>query len=359
MRFQVSDVKTEFRTFPGKTHANQMSRMLSAKCESVSSPLKGNIIETPPLNQFAYAVGLSFARHYPLVLSPDSVWLTISQGLANHINEFTEDVRKKFVVHEGKVQIVIQRDKFIKGSQDNDWEGAFEEFSARIKEHIGPANHSMIVSDFTTTGPVERAASEVVLMDAMKSYFEYGCMTMCGIPNIELLGTVEDWEKLRSKVNGWVFEGRAELSWWTTPIKRILDEFVQAAKGVVNKEWWESFYKENGGLGSGSRSKISGWINWLFPYKKVGEDKLERNRKVGVTGLKYGDGMYESDYPSSLAKVPFQWNYYGEIFDMELIAGLSAVTQDKLSSEISPMIGWGVREIGKAKKSKINWTKGS
>lgn len=358
MRFQVSDVKTETDIFPIKTHAEQMGRLVKGPCESVSRPLKGSIISSPPVNQFAWAVGLSFSRHYPLVLSPDSVWLTISQGLANHINKFPEDVRKKFVAHEGKVQIVIQRDNFIKGSQDNDWEGAFEEFSSRIKEHIGPANHSMIVSDFTTTGPTERAASEVVLMDAMKSYFEYGCVTCCGIPNIELLGTVEDWEKLRSKVNGWVFEGRADLSWWTTPLKRILDEFVQAAKGIIDPQWWESFYKENSSGGSGAKSKISGWINWLFPYTQDYGNKLERNEKVGVTGLEYGDGIEEPDYPSSISRVPFEWNYYGEIFSMDLVAGVSAVTQDKLSSAVSPMIGWGVRELGRPKKSKIDWRRG-
>jgi len=31
------------------------------------------------------------------------------------------------------------------------------------------------------------------------------------------------------------------------------------------------------------------------------------------------------------------------------------VTQDKLSCAVSPSIGWGIREIGKAKKSKIDW----
>lgn len=355
MRFPVSAVKPDFKTLQTHSHKEQMERLIDSKVEAVSRPPKGHVLICPGFNQLVYGVGLSFAWHYPLVLSPDNIWLTLSQGLSNHINEFAEDVRKKFVAHEGKVQIVIQRDNFIKGAPDNDWEGAFEEFSAKIKEHIGPSNHSMIVADFSTTGPVERAASEVVLMDAMKAYFEYGCMTMCGIPNIEITGTVEDWESLRSKVDRWTFEGRADLSWWTTPLKRILDEFVQAAKGVVDKEWWESFYKKNSGGGSGSPSKISGWINWLFPYLQCEGPKLYRNPKVGVSSVEYGDGLEQSDYPISMAKVPFQWNYFGEIFDMEFLAGISAVTQDKLSCAVSPTIGWGVREIGKAKKSKINW----
>lgn len=355
MRFNVSDVKPEFRTAGTRSHAEQMESMADCKFEAVSRPPRGRVIVGKPMHQFVHAVGRSFAMHYPLILSPDAVWITICQGLANHINRYAEQVRKKFVAHEGKVQIVIERDNFIKGAGDNDWEGAFDEFSAKIKEHIGPANHSMMVADYSTTGVVEKAASEVVLMDAMQSYFEYGCMTMCGIPDIELLGTVQDWEKLRSKVNGWNFEGAADLSWWTMPLKRVLDQFVQAAKGMIDKEWWESFYKLNSRGGSGAVSKVSGWINWLFPYIKDSGDQLEQNSKVGVSRVEFGDGLEECDYPSSLAKVPFQWNYYGQIFDMEFLAGVSAVTQDPATCALTPTLGWGVREIGKAKKSKINW----
>lgn len=357
MRFNVSDVKVEKHAARVASYKQFLERVIESPVEAVSRPPKGRqIISASTSHQFVDAVGASFARHYPLVLSPDSVWITIAQGLANHINLHAEGVRKKFVAHEGKVQIVIRRDSFIKGAPDNDWEGAFDEFSGRIKEHIGPANHGMIVSDFSTTGVVERAASEVVLMDAMKSYFEYGVMTMCGIPDIELTGTVEDWVRLRHKIDGWSFDGAADLSWWTTPLKRVLDAFVLAAKGVVDKNWWESFFKENSGRGSGAVSKISGWINWLFPYiQKDRGGNLVRNPKMGISGLQYGDGLEEGDYPSSLSKVPFEWNYFGQVYNMELLAGVSSVVQNPETYAVGPNIGWAVREIGKTDNSKIDW----
>lgn len=356
MRFAVSKVSTERHAERAAAHKDQLEYLAESPLEAVSRPPKDQkVIGMGAMHQFVGAVGRAFAVHYPLVLSPDSVWLTISQGLAHHINANAEAVRKKFVAHEGKVQIVIRRDNFIKGAQDNDWEGAFGEFSSKIEAHIGKANHEMIVADFSTTGPVERAASEVVLMDAMQSYFDYGVMTMCGIPDIELLGTAQDWERLRDKVNGWTFGGKADLSWWTTPLKRVLDGFVSAARGKAEVEWWESIYKEGGFRGSGSVSKISGWINWLFPYVRDGEGGFRKNDKVGVQGLKVGDGLEAKDYPSSLAKVPFEWNYYGQVFQMELLAGITAVVQDQESYAVAPNIGWAVREVGAVKKSKINW----
>lgn len=355
MRFEVSNVPITKHAARLSSHVDQMTRMIGSSVESVSKPPNGKIIGSSAGNQLVEAVGWAFAKHYPLVLSPDAIWLTVAQGLANHINRHAEDIRKRFVAHEGKAQIVIRRDSFIKGAQDNDWEGAFSEFSNKIKGHIGDANHTMIVADFSTTGAMERAASEVVLMDAMQSYFEYGMMTACGIPNIELTGTAEDWERLRDKVNGWTFEGAADLSWWTTPLKRVLDGFIAAAKGKVDRSWWESIYKENSDYGSGAISKVSGWINWLFPYTNDFQKKLTRNPKVGVSGMEYGDGLQESDFPGSLSKVPFEWNYQGNIFDMELVAGVSAVAQDSVSCAIRPNIGWAVREIGKTVKAKIKW----
>jgi hypothetical protein len=364
MNFDLTNVKPDTQALRNVTHIEQIKRLLDVRSiEAVSKPPK-LIVPTSTSPQCVEAVGVAFARHYPLVLSPDSVWLTISQGLANHINKYAEDVRKKFVAHEGKVQIVIQRDGFIKGAPDNDWEGAFAEFSSHIKGHIGSANHQMIVADFSTTGAVERAASEVVLMDAMQSYFEYGMMTCCGIPNVELTGTVEDWEKLRAKIDGWTFDGVADLSWWTTPLKRVLDTFVETAKGKIDKQWWESIYKENSQGGSGAVSKISGWVNWLFPYtqKKSWDGnsynkEFVKNIKVGVTGLEYGDGLKDEDYPSSMAKVPFEWNYFGAGFNMELMAGITAVAQDPVTTAISPNVGWAVRELGTTQKSKIDWKK--
>ena len=45
----------------------------------------------------------AYAEHRPLVLSPDMVWLIISQGFANYANEHAEMLRDKLVSHEGKM----------------------------------------------------------------------------------------------------------------------------------------------------------------------------------------------------------------------------------------------------------------
>ena len=141
-------------------------------------------------------VGTAFADHYPLVLTPDAIWLCIAQGFALHVNENAERLRGKFVRHKEKAKIVIQRDDFVKGSPANPWPEVFQAFSEAIAAHIG-RQRDLVVCDFSTTGPVERAASEIVLMDAMQKYFSYEVLTSCGIPEITLEGTVDDWRSIR------------------------------------------------------------------------------------------------------------------------------------------------------------------
>ena len=46
--------------------------------------------------------------------------------------------------------------EFVKGSDKNDWEGVFPEFSSLIKQNSVAGTTELIECDFTTTGPVEK-----------------------------------------------------------------------------------------------------------------------------------------------------------------------------------------------------------
>ncbi|MEV4317184.1 DUF4419 domain-containing protein [Actinocrispum sp. NPDC049592] len=53
------------------------------------------------------AVGRAFADHRPLVLSPDAVWLTILQGVAQHVKLKAEELRPLLVNHSGKKRLEV------------------------------------------------------------------------------------------------------------------------------------------------------------------------------------------------------------------------------------------------------------
>lgn len=295
-----------------------------------------------PVSNIVGLAHLSFAEHRHMILDPDTIWLTIEHGLATHIKENAEELRDKFVSFQGKRTIDIRRDEFVRGGVNN-WEGCFDEFSEKIGGFIGPKK-DLIVGNFSTTGKLQRVSSEIVLMDAMSKYFDYSVSTRCHIPIITLMGSVEDWEDIREKVNSFDEFG---LSWWTDHLKPVLDQFVLAAKGEVDVGFWKSWYKEGGGSGG---PFISGHVNAFFPYVNSTNKRNEylgtyRPTTVGdrFNSIDMGHGNTLSDYNQSISKVPFIWNYYDSILPMEFIGGLIGLTQDNQGA-VSCAFGWAVRD---------------
>lgn len=332
--FSVSDVKLSKDRLKSTTLGASLKVVLNALDEPEASGSNATNLVTSNCHGFVQAVHTAFDAHLPLTLAPDDVWLCIAQGFANHVNANAETLRKRFVDHEGKAVIRIQRNEFVKGSPTNNWTGAFTEFSDQIGTYIGK-KRDLLVSDFSTTGPIERAASEIVLMDAMQQFFDYRCRTMCGFPSITLLGTVSDWEDVRQRASTLA---EYDCSWWTDQLVPVLDEFVASAKGTVHKSFWESFYKR--GAGSGG-PYVTGLINTLFPYLDS-----KPNRYIDKCAERLGSmcgGPNPEDMGTGLSVAPFLWEYHSAEIPMELLGGFVGVAQDE-EGGLRPATGWAVRE---------------
>lgn len=291
------------------------------------------------MSGFLRAIHHSFDCHAPLILSPDDVWVTIIQGFSHHVNANAEALRKHFVQHEGQKYIEIQRDGFTKGSPDNDWMGGFDEFSDKIAEHVGGVR-DLLVSDFSTTTAISRAASQVVLMDAMQAYFSYGCRTCCGIPNITLEGTQDDWEYMVDRARALAQFGCED---WVNVLITVLGRFVDAFKGLADQKVWQSLYHEGGGSGG---PFVTGWVNALFPYIKGPKGDCTRINRYSLS-LEEGRGFYAgpctSDMPSGMASVPFKWLYHSEVYMMKFLGGFLGAYVSPTGS-VRPAFGWAVAE---------------
>ena len=311
----------------------------------------------PVCNGFVAAVHTAFSQHYPLVLSPDAIWLCIMQGLSYHINANADKLRRHFVEFEGKKDIeLLISIPFIKGSPNNPWEYIFRLFSEGIKEHVGDKTHSLLTPEFSTTGPVERAASQIVLMDCFKQFFCYKMMCICGIPSITLEGTTDDWKRLRERA---LSLRQYDLDWWIDELEPVLDQFVAASLGDVDNNFWISIYKLEWSYG---RELINGWILTLFPYLK---DSV-RNKYLGTwkkdtyeekpdsdKGDYYGWSGYKppcigtlttSSFATGIVSVPFEWKSCDKEYPMQFFAGFLAATQDPDTLAIHPEQGWAVAD---------------
>lgn len=253
-------------------------------------------------NSFVAAFLCSFQNHLPISIKPDDIWICIQHAVGMEINKYPEEYRSKFVNHEGQKELTVRRDGFSLDGP-NDWAGVFPEFKQQILEN-SKSRAELLLCDFSTTTTLLNNVQNICLMDIMKSYYKYSVMTMCGIPSIQLEGTLEDWELLLERTLR-IQESFLEKEWMVN-LSNLVMKFTQAARGYVDHKWWNSFFKENDGSGT---TYINGWINHLFPYDKDGKlEDLEREI---------------DSYPSGISKVPIIWNYHSKQINLEVSAGFN------------------------------------
>ena len=283
----------------------------------------------------------AYADHHPLVLSPDIVWLIISQGFSRYVNAHAEEMRDLLVFHEGKMELVVNSNNDIL-SPSGDWERLLNDFSTSIARNTKGELADLMIADFTTTGITERIASQVSLMDVVKKYFIYTNISAgCGIPFITLEGTPDDWQKVLDKVRSLK---KYKLEKWASDLEDILMEFVKASKGKANKKFWKNIVKkrrvdqmksEKGCLPSINSTYLDGWFLKFFP-NELGETK--------------DSVMWDVDMPQEIVRVSFRHVYVEpdtgvpiDTIPMQLWAGFVGIEEDAKTRALTPKIGWLAR----------------
>lgn len=98
-------------------------------------------------------------------------------------------------------------------------------------------------ANFSTTTKYSRVVSQIFLMDAMKQYFDYRFSTRCGVPEIRVSGTREDWVNVEKKTQKMI-EIIPDLNkWWKNGLKEILEQFINVFDDKVDKTFWNEIYK--------------------------------------------------------------------------------------------------------------------
>lgn len=285
-----------------------------------------------------HSIKYAYEKHKGLVLSPDMIWLAISQGFARYVNAHPEELRYQLVNHEGQMDLVVQ------SSQDatKDWERTVNEFAKEIAKYTKGDIAQILTADFTTTTLAERVASQITLMESVKTYFEYIRMRIsCGIPQITLTGTPEDWQKVLDKTRKLNVSG---LEKWTKSLEPILTEFILTAKGQPNAKFWKDIVKkqsvkrlEGGGCSFKTPTQLDGWFLKLFPDEE---------------GNTLDEIYHTQDMPAEYVRVPLKYIHIDaetgekkEEANMELWAGFMGAIEDTLKNTVTPKIGWLVRRV--------------
>lgn len=127
-----------------------------------------------------------------------------------------------------------------------------------------------------------------------------------------------------------------KLDWWISELEPLLEEFVKASKGEVNKDFWRNMFKYHSQKKYGAPDIIDGWIVKFFPYDKNG-------RRNNLKQLEGGNSL-----PDEIVKVDLK---YLEVRNdtiietpLELWSGFIGLQQNKDNFALRPQISWMIRK---------------
>lgn len=240
---------------------------------------------------FVDAAVRAYNEHHGLVWRPDDVWQAVVTQLSFYIQKNAEKLRTRFVEHEGQKELVVRSHGTLFTAPWGDIAQLFlKEIGKNMKD---PSVAAWITPDFTTTTDTDRVAASIAAMATFQAYFSYMCELMCGLPSVDLLGTVEDWLKLAERVKRIPeFDaGDGHLKEWADMLGPVVDEMVATKQGKANMDWWQRIAHYEGG--KSGPTYLSGWITVFAAFDHEGSWQGGK-REVKFW---YAEDAVKSDWP--------------------------------------------------------------
>ncbi len=297
------------------------------------------------VNPLIDAVHRAFSDHRPLALSPDAIWLTIVQGFGYHLQENAEAFRGRIVSHQGKKELRVQTLSLEAGV----WPHLISQLTDQIRDNSDPFLYETLSCEFSTTTPTIKTACQIALMEGYERYFEYIMQCVCGIPQITLEGTPEDWQRIRERIE---VLATFDFEWWTSRLAPILDQFISTAKGTPDLSFWQAIYKPEQLY---AQEMSTGWIADLFPYLAYGDSPSSMRRNSNLSEVERIDwipqkteankfpGVTLESFPTGISRAPVTvTNPDDSKTPIELLGGFFGVSQAQEDGALAPIISWAV-----------------
>lgn len=323
-----------------------------------------SLIEVPPFayasempdsampGGFSEAVRMAYDHHLPLIISPDMIWLLISQGLSNHISLNEAKYKKKVVLHDGVMKIGSRVDELVT-NPGKGWQMLMDSLSDQASKSLNPAFSRTMLKPFsTTTKPID-IAYKITMLYGVRTSFEMWGMSGCGIPQITLTGQRKDWVDLKGRIELLRNYG---LDTWAAQLQPILTEFVNVWDHKVNQVFWDGIYKDRTRYGVNA---INGWMLKLYPYVKTVSKfndttvqvTLIRNPVVFSNETTFAVSLGGPRFPDEVVSIDVHWDQGlpsyaipAGLYNVSVCAGFLGFTQHRETAAIEPVIGWYVKQ---------------
>lgn len=303
---------------------------------------------------FFQTVHSAFENHYPFAIKPETLMYLIVHEIAITINKHPQHYRDLFSTSTERQTIKIRHDDLILGNPNSPWNDTLESLNQLLSQKVPSSIADHLLVNFSTSTPETKAASIVAFMDTASPFYDYRVMTMCGLPEIRLLGTPDDYHKLLVAATNLAKYFEKHLNLYFKHLLPVLETLEKQAKGEpLDEEFWKSTYKYASQSGG---DVFNGWLSAFINYIQTPEvqagpywpaskggivqkpanlfDWTKTEGGLGMIGLK------PSSIMSHISKVSFVWNYLDTELPMTFIGGMLGI--DNQDGYLTPTLSYGV-----------------
>lgn len=207
-----------------------------------------------------------YSWHQPLYLNPDDILNNILLIYSRYIDLNSGRFRDIFVKHSGKKELTVVSD----GGYD---ESRIDEFCEKMVLVIKDDQCSDIVSwadvKLSTTKSYDTLLRNACVLSSQKAYYDYGWEFCCGFPEVNLLGTVEDWKTLVATIEK-MPELDSFLKGWKQNLVTIILRMTEG-----DEHFWQTCATITK-YGSGGQERVDGWLVLFNPFR----DDLQKLKSV-------------------------------------------------------------------------------
>lgn len=248
--FELSDKKT----VPFKKYTLSNKRYLTigaidaADCNTTTK-FFGNPTDVVFHQGYFEYLATAWENHYSVVMRPDDIWYVILCELTSKIAKEPAKYESLFTTTPGSKQEISVPTCDI---ESIDPQLVIEELKDRV-----PSNVDTFIPEFSTTTLPIKLAMNVAFCDLVSPYYNYSTY-LCGIPNIRIEGTLEDWHLILKNLEELktIFKGNLKeyLNRCLVNVQYMLD-----AIDNNDAEYFRKMVKLNP-CGSGHQFTMNGWI---------------------------------------------------------------------------------------------------
>ncbi|MCJ1463123.1 hypothetical protein MMC07_001728 [Pseudocyphellaria aurata] len=313
-------------------------------------------------NGFVHTVIQAYNEHLHLSIRPEDVWISILAQFSLYVNANAEELRSKFVAHEGQKELLVDEVGTI---HSVDFGILAQRMTRELEKNVLDKDlRRWIMPSFTTTTYTDQVVAAIVMMGTLQKYFTYSMRLACGLPSVTLYGERSDWEDILMRLEKLPSFGE-EAGRWYDLLKPVITRFVKTfdePETEETKDFWQKIvHRRREGSGT---SYYSGWITafcfWNADGKSVGLRPETLNTTANVSSHFELDGVPyhridSKEVPPGFVSVPVLVDDNGIQYKTTMVAGSVACRLESAAAEVKgrlpggrdalrPEVGWWMFE---------------